>query len=267
MEADTSTRIIEASSDLLHEVSRGQRLWSMASLRRIGAQSGLSGELLESVIKDWIDTEGWLDRFVLPGKKQERLRVTEQCPVIENADVCFLETVLELCGEGAHYGYRSALSLLGYSEEHLSKILVVVVPRKSKSVPSGNDVFSRSDVRPKSWTEWEGRKIWRVERNEGQVAGFTLRTDEGIQVSSIERCLLDCWLRPAYGVSDDRLLTSFGDWWSDDSKTSPKQKARKLAKVFQADKDDRPGRQQQFENFLKQIDGKMAALFNDALRL
>ncbi len=256
--------IIAITGDLLADIREGRRVFSRADLLAYGKPHGYGRRKMEPIVDFWERDEAWLQAFVPPGGRRTSHRVTMHCPVIDDADLCSLETLLELAGPGAHFSYRSALALLGLSEEQSGRHMVISY-LKPGVPPDEQRPFERSTTRPAAWGDWDGSSVWRVARSPNQTADFIHHTADGLPVSSAERCLLDCWLRPAYGVSDDRLVAAYRAWWSDHTTTAPQQKIRRLARVDRADGDPRPGRRCQYHRFLLAVDEELAALLSDEL--
>jgi len=192
--------------------------------------------------------------------------ISESCPGAPDRDTLDHEIALAMAAprsageEGVvGFGYRTALVLHGLSEtfDYGSFFVCRLRPGGSGAALHIDVPFARQWDEPTGTAKkvWAGRQIVVVQRDERMVeAGRLDQVTSGLPVTTPARTLVDCWLRPGYGVGDDRLLAAWQMWLEDAGFGSRSGKVAALRRVLQADSDHRRGRQEAFVEFLGAVD-------------
>lgn len=261
---------LDSTATWLAAVAKGLRLMTR---NRIQTLLQVSSDVAQAHLHAW-EAAQWIAPVPdLPGRHYV---VTETCPGVPDQDTLDHEIALALAAPRMEpdagaigFGYRTALVLHGLSEtfDYGAFFVCRLRPGAAGAVPLGDVPFVRQWDEPSTAAKriWAGRQIVVVQRDQRMLEGGTLdQIASGLPLTTPARTLVDCWLRPGYGVGDDRLLAAWSVWWRDPRFGGRLPKAKALRRVLQADQDHRPGRQSAFADFLGAVD---PALVDELRRL
>jgi hypothetical protein len=165
------------------------------------------------------------------------------------------------------FGYRTALVLHGLSQEFSDGAVFICsvgserrVPERAEAIPFQRNATKLGDA-VCAWKNLQGYVVRRDERV--LESGLWHRTATGLRVTGPARTLVDCWLRPTYGVDDERWNAAWQSYWEDDRFGSSTQKGEELIAVHQIDKDTRVGRAEAFAKLIEPYAPTMASRIVD----
>ena len=256
-----STADVRLTARWLALVAKGLRV---ASVNYLQKQLRWSRQQQERCLQAW-QASDWIEPLALADGQRQRWVVTPQCPGTGDAHSLDLEILLQLAKpltppERLGYGYRTALSLHGLNEEFTDSACFICAVATSHRPPTGTQAFARSWAAPGQpqcqWKQLAGHVVNRSPKSI-PAAGWAF-TDDGIRLTSPARTLIDCWQRPGYGVSDERLLAALDHYWRDSTFGSRAQKRHALSQTFASDGDLRPERCAAFAQVVNAFDAQLA---------
>jgi hypothetical protein len=152
-------------------------------------------------------------------------------------------------------GYRTALHLHGLCQEFSDGTVFIC------RITSGRRIPARADAAPFQRTT---TALGDPDCTSGRLRGYVVRRDEraldagqwhrtgtGLPITGAARTLIDCWLRPSYGLDDERWGAAWRTYWEDERFGSRVQKSADLMAIHRSDGDARVGRAEAFARLVE----------------
>ena len=245
-DAETTTRWLAA-------VAEGTRVVTKSRLKTL---LGWTESTAERCIPAW-ERAGW----IRPMPERSGIWVVgSACPGAPDDDTLEMEILLAMAAprtpqDRLGLGYRTALQLHGLCQEFGDGVVFVCHIGRERRVPMQAEPLPFQRITsPLSEPDCQSGRLrgYVVQRDTRALErGLWHRTDTGLRITGAARTLVDCWLRPAYGVDDERWTAAWQAFWADDRFGSRAQKGADLLAIHQGDADSRAGRSAAFARLIE----------------